>query len=60
LGRDLSLIDLIIAPWAVRVWFFDHFKVGLKVEKGDLWERWGRWMSAVQGRECVVCMTSER
>ena len=33
LGRELSLIDLILAPcaWAVRLWLFDHFKGGLEM-----------------------------
>lgn len=28
LGGELSLIDIAIAPWAVRLWVFDHFKEG--------------------------------
>lgn len=28
LDRELSLIDIAIAPWAVRLWVFDHFKEG--------------------------------
>jgi len=26
LAQELSLIDLVIALWAVRLWVFDHFK----------------------------------
>lgn len=60
LGKDLSLIDLIIAPWAVRLWVFDHFKGGLKLPDGEVWERWAKWLSAVQQRESVVSTTSEK
>ena len=28
LGVELPLIDIAIAPWAVRLWVFDHFKEG--------------------------------
>ena len=28
LDRELSLIDIAIVPWAVRLWVFDHFKEG--------------------------------
>lgn len=36
LGTEFSLIDIVIAPWALRLWIFDHFKGGLGVpEKGQ-------------------------
>lgn len=60
LGSELSLIDLIIAPWAVRLWVFDHFKGGLQMPNGEVWARWDRWLSAVQNRESIVSTTSER
>jgi len=41
LGSEMSLIDLIIAPWAVRLWVFDHFKGGMKLPTGEKWAlRW--------------------
>jgi len=59
LGEELSLIDLIIAPWAVRLWVFDHFKGGLQIPKGEKWvPRWEKWLGAVQDRESVVNTTS--
>ena len=60
LGKELSLIDLIIAPWAVRLWVFDHFKGGLKVPQGKVWERWSMWLNAIEKRESVVATTSLR
>ena len=61
LGKELSLIDLIIVPWAVRLWVFDHFKGGLGMPEGEQWvARWGKWLSAVEKRESVVSTTSER
>ena len=60
LGKELSLIDLIIAPWAVRLWVFDHFKGGLGMPAGGVGERWGKWLDAVQNRESVVNTTSEK
>ena len=61
LGKELSLIDLIVAPWAVRLWVFDHFKGGLQIPKGEKWApRWEKWLSAVQDRESVVNTTSEK
>jgi glutathione S-transferase len=60
LGKELSLIDLIIAPWAVRLWLFDHFKGGLGMPAGEVGVRWGKWLDAVQSRESVVNTTSEK
>ena len=60
LGQDLSLIDLIIAPWAVRFWVFDHFKGGLKVPKAGWGERWAKWVAAVERRDSVRMTTSEK
>lgn len=60
LGKEISLIDIIIAPWAVRLWVFDHFKGGLETPKEPVWARWGEWLSAVEKRESVIQTTSER
>ncbi|KAF2197410.1 glutathione transferase omega-1 [Delitschia confertaspora ATCC 74209] len=60
LGKEFSLIDVIIAPWAVRLWVFDHFKGGLGIpEKGkggedeEVWGRWRRWLETVEQRKSV-------
>ena len=67
LGNDFSEIDIIIAPWAVRLWIFDHFKGGLGIpDKGkgggdeEVWERWRQWLEAVQSRKTVKETLSER
>ncbi|TVY38673.1 Glutathione S-transferase omega [Lachnellula occidentalis] len=61
LGKDLSLVDLIFAPWAVRFWVFDHFKGGIKLPKEEAWvQRFEKWLEAVENRDSVVNSTSER
>ena len=61
LGNELSLIDLIIAPWAVRFWVFDHFKGGLNLPYGEAWvQRFEKWLKAVENRDSVVNSTSEQ
>jgi len=60
LGKDLSLVDLVVAPWAVRLWVFDYFKGGLGTPKGGVWDTWGKWLRVMEKRESVVDTTSER
>jgi len=61
LGKELSLIDLILAPWAVRFWVFDHFKGGVKLPKEEAWaQRFEKWLQAVESRDSVVNSTSEK
>jgi glutathione S-transferase len=60
LGSQLSLIDLILAPWAVRLWVFDEFKGGLQIPEGKVWERWAKWVKAIEGRESMKKTMSER
>jgi len=61
LVKGLSLIDLIIAPWAVRLWVFDRFKGGLKFPDGEPWvDRWNKWLETIEHRESVVNSTSEK
>jgi glutathione S-transferase len=62
-GAEPSLTDFILAPWAVRLWIFDHFKGGLGIPEDEdekVWERWGRWVSAMEGRKSISETTSER
>ena len=67
MGADFSMADIALAPWAVRLWVFDHFKDGgLGIpEKGKggedegVWERWRVWVAAVEGRKSVRETTSE-
>ena len=62
LGGELSLIDIAIAPWAVRLWVFDHFKEGgLGVPEDEkAWARWRKWLAAVESRKSLKETTSDR
>lgn len=64
LGSDISMVDLAFAPWAVRLWVFDHYKGGLGIPQGGgdekVWARFDKWLQALQKRESVVATTSER
>lgn len=67
-GKDFTMPDVILAPWAVRLWIFDHYKEGgLGIPKpgegGDnekLWARWRVWADAVSTRESVQATMSEK
>lgn len=67
LGSDFSLIDVVIAPWANRLWVFDHFKGGLGIpeegeggEDEEVWGRWRKWVAAVEARKSVKETMSDR
>lgn len=67
LGKDIALPDLVLGPWAVRLWVFDHFKGGLGVpadgQGGDdepVWQRWRTWLKAIESRQSVQDTTSDR
>jgi len=68
LGEELSLIDIVIAPWAVRLWVFDHFKDGgLGVpeegkggEDEKIWARWRKWLASIESRKSLKETTSDR
>ena len=59
LSKEPSLVDFVLAPWAVRLWIFDHWKGGLgmpshgnsKDEKA--WSKWRRWLAAIQDRKSI-------
>jgi len=66
-GSEMSLVDLIMAPWAVRLWIFDHFKGGLGIpepEAGDqnaaTWARWRKWVETIESRESIRKTSSDR
>ncbi|KAI4859074.1 putative glutathione-S-transferase theta, GST [Hypoxylon rubiginosum] len=66
-GPDLSLVDIVIVPWAVRLWVFGQFKGGLRIpEPGrggsdeQAWARWRRWRGAALSRDSVKKTTSDR
>jgi glutathione S-transferase len=67
LGARFSLVDVMLAPWAKRLFLIDYYKPGgvgipKKGERGDdeaVWARWDRWFEAVVERESVKATWSE-
>ena len=67
LGGAFSLVDVMLAPWAVRLWLIDHYKdggVGIpEAGKGGedeaAWDRWRAWFAAIQERPSVVDTSSD-
>lgn len=67
-GKDPTLVDFVMAPWAVRLWVFDHYKeggLGLPAEgeardNDGSWARWRTWLSAIEGRKSIAQTTSEK
>jgi len=66
-GKDLTFGDVALAPWALRLWVFDHFKGGLGIpapgqggEDEETWNRWRKWSDAVTARKSVTETMSER
>ncbi|WYZ36881.1 hypothetical protein EsH8_II_000387 [Colletotrichum jinshuiense] len=68
LGREFSLVDAMLAPWAMRLFLFDHYKpggLGLPVkcdneEDDKIWRRWGHWYDAINERQSVKDTLSDR
>lgn len=68
LGDQITLPDLVLAPWAVRLWVFDEYKSGgLGIPAGGnggedelVWQRWRKWLKAVEDRRSVRETTSEK
>lgn len=65
-GAELTTVDIVMAPWAVRAWVFDRFKGGLRIPEpgkgGDdeeAWARWRTWLDAVRSLDSVRRTTSE-
>lgn len=61
LGDTFSLVDVILAPWAKRLFLIDHYKPGglgipAAGEAGDderVWARWRKWFDAIVARQSV-------
>ncbi|KAK4218960.1 glutathione S-transferase [Rhypophila decipiens] len=61
LGSQFSLVDVMLAPWAKRLFLIDHYKpggVGIPAagEGGDdewVWSRWRKWQDAIFERDSV-------
>ncbi|KJK66482.1 Fructosamine kinase [Aspergillus parasiticus SU-1] len=68
LGDQITLPDLVLAPWAVRLWVFDEYKsggLGIPAEGNGgedelVWQRWRKWLKAVEDRRSVRETTSEK
>ena len=74
-GKQISIVDVSLIPWAERVFLIDHYKPGGSgvgggdVADGDggneaaekaVWERWSKWVEAVRGCESVKATMSDR
>ncbi|KAK3311001.1 glutathione S-transferase [Chaetomium strumarium] len=67
LGSRFSMVDVMLAPWAKRLFLIDHYKPGgvgipKKGERGEneeVWARWERWFEAVVNRESVKATWSD-
>ncbi|OTA91511.1 hypothetical protein M434DRAFT_22394 [Hypoxylon sp. CO27-5] len=63
LGQTFSLVDVMLAPWAKRLFLIDHYKPGgLGIpapgqagndEGGKVWARWRKWFDAITSRQSV-------
>lgn len=67
-GKEFSMTDVTLAPWAVRLWVYEHFKgvkdlIPAEGEGGEdekIWSRWRRWIHAIQARESVKNTLSDQ
>ncbi|KAK7911160.1 Glutathione S-transferase omega-1 [Apiospora marii] len=61
LGGRFSMVDVMLAPWAKRMFLLDHYKPGgvaipAEGQGGEdeaLWGRWRQWYSAIADRQSV-------
>jgi len=68
LGQNFSLVDVMLAPWAMRLFLLDHYKPGglgipTKGEEENesrIWKRWGQWYSAIEERQSVKDTLSDK
>lgn len=70
LGKQYSMVDVMLTPWLVRLWILDHFKDGglgmpgpgqaANEEEEEVWNRWRKWADAVEGRRSVKETLSSR
>ncbi|KAI1339778.1 putative glutathione S-transferase [Xylariaceae sp. FL0016] len=66
-GEDFGIVDLVLLPWAVRLWVFEEFKGGLRIpelgqggQNEKTWVRWRTWLDAVSSRDSVKNTTSDK
>ncbi|KAH8825161.1 glutathione S-transferase [Flagelloscypha sp. PMI_526] len=68
LGERFSLVDIMLAPWAFRLFLIDHYKsggVGIPApgEGGEdevIWQRWRTWFTAMMDRQSLKDTLSDR
>jgi len=68
LGERFTLVDVMLAPWAVRLWLIDYYKdggVGIPDpesggEDETAWKRWRTWLAAIEERRSVVETSSTK
>lgn len=59
LGDRFSMVDIMLAPWAKRLFLIDHYKPGglgiaeARKEDEETWARWQKWFDAIVARESV-------
>lgn len=60
LGQQFSLVDIMLAPWAKRLFLIDHYKpggVGIEQVRDcdtQTWARWETWFDAINERPSVL------
>ncbi|ORY72105.1 glutathione S-transferase [Pseudomassariella vexata] len=67
LGDRFSMVDVMLAPWAMRLFLIEHYKPGglgmpAEGQGGEdekLWGRWRRWFGATTERKSVKETWSE-
>jgi glutathione S-transferase len=66
-GKEIGLVDIVLAPWVVRDWIFDDFKHGLGIpaegqgrDDEKVWGRYRKWLSAIGQRKSIVETTSDK
>lgn len=66
-GPEFTMADVALAPWVLRHWVFEHFGKDPKIPQSGhggqdegLWERWRTWVKAVEDRETVTKLMSDR
>ncbi|KAF3941022.1 hypothetical protein ABW19_dt0201574 [Dactylella cylindrospora] len=64
LGNEVTLPDIIIAPWVVRNWVFDQFKDNNgdwpSAKDGEIWARWDKYVKAIEELDAVKDTTSDK
>ncbi|KAJ5092735.1 hypothetical protein N7456_008596 [Penicillium angulare] len=65
LGPELTLPDIVLAPWAERLWVLDSFKADSGIPASgnggpdeEIWTRWRTWLTAIKERKSVIETTS--